>query len=152
MYTREQKIKAINLYIKYDHSITAVIRELGYPSYKMMYNWYKRYLEEKETGVVWKNRAGKTKYSEEQRLAAVNYYKNNGKNFARTIRALGYPDRNTLREWCNEFLPNTRKVKIGGVQYSKEQKKEAVIQLCTRDNSAEEIANTYQVSRGTLYT
>lgn len=31
MYTNEQKMKAVELYIKYNHRATQVSRELGYP-------------------------------------------------------------------------------------------------------------------------
>ena len=43
MYSREQRVKAIALYIKYDKSIADVIRELGYPSTNLLPRWYKAY-------------------------------------------------------------------------------------------------------------
>ena len=43
MYTYEERTRAIQLYIQYDLSIATVIRELGYPSRAMLYNWYKEY-------------------------------------------------------------------------------------------------------------
>lgn len=30
MYSYEERLRAVKLYIKYDHSLSAVIRELGY--------------------------------------------------------------------------------------------------------------------------
>lgn len=47
VYSREERMKAIELYIKYDNSIAAVIRELGYPSRGLLPRWYKAYLREK---------------------------------------------------------------------------------------------------------
>ena len=41
IYTYEQKKKAIELFIKYDLSPSAVIHELGYPSRNQIRAWYK---------------------------------------------------------------------------------------------------------------
>ena len=60
MYSREKRMKAIELYIKYDKSTVAVIRELGYPSRKLLPRWYKAYLIEQETGIV-RNRYSRSK-------------------------------------------------------------------------------------------
>lgn len=41
-FTNEEKLKAIELYIKYDFSPGAVIYELGYPAARcVLYRWYK---------------------------------------------------------------------------------------------------------------
>ncbi len=39
MYSREERMKAIELYIKYDKNIAAVIRELGYPNRGALPRW-----------------------------------------------------------------------------------------------------------------
>lgn len=46
MYSYEDRKKAVELYIKFDKSAVAVIRELGYPTYNMLKLWYREYLEE----------------------------------------------------------------------------------------------------------
>jgi putative transposase len=51
MYSREKKMKAVELYIKYDLSASAVIHELGYPDRKTLIAWYKAYQEELIRGV-----------------------------------------------------------------------------------------------------
>jgi transposase-like protein len=43
MYSYEDRMKAVELYIKYDLSAAATIRELGYPNRKMLARWYKEY-------------------------------------------------------------------------------------------------------------
>jgi transposase-like protein len=48
MYSYEDRKKAVELYIKFDKSAVAVIRELGYPTYNMLKLWYREYLEERE--------------------------------------------------------------------------------------------------------
>lgn len=52
MYSREKRMKAVELYIRYEHSASQVIRELGYPRDRnQLRKWYLAYLEEQETGV-----------------------------------------------------------------------------------------------------
>ena len=44
MYTYEQRMKAVELYIQYDHSCASVIHELGYPEdARSVKLWYKEY-------------------------------------------------------------------------------------------------------------
>lgn len=53
MYSREKRIMAVALYIRYEHSASQVIRELGYPRDRnQLRKWYLAYLEEQETGVI----------------------------------------------------------------------------------------------------
>ena len=40
MYTYEQRMTAVKLYIKYYHKAGAVIRELGYPNRHMLVKWF----------------------------------------------------------------------------------------------------------------
>ena len=54
MYSREEQIRAIELWLKYGKRTMAVIRELGYPSRRLIPIWYKDYLKEQETGVIQK--------------------------------------------------------------------------------------------------
>lgn len=102
MYSREKRMKAIELYIKYDQSATAVIHELGYPDRGMLAKWYKAYLEEQNTGVMRDPNARYLKYTPEQKKLAVDHYFAHGRSLARTIRALGYPSRPFLMQWCKE--------------------------------------------------
>lgn len=39
MYTYEQRMAAVKLYIQYYHKAAAVIRELGYPNRHMLVKW-----------------------------------------------------------------------------------------------------------------
>lgn len=43
MYSYGDRMRAIALYIRYDHSSATTIRELGYPSRKALYRWYHEY-------------------------------------------------------------------------------------------------------------
>ena len=44
MYSYEEWLRAVKLYIKYDHSLSAVIRELGYPAHQALLQWYREYI------------------------------------------------------------------------------------------------------------
>ena len=93
MYSKEEREKAIKLYIKYGKCGADVIRELGYPDRKTLVKWYRTYLEK---GVLFEQYPRSSTYSLEQKKTAVDYYLEHGRNLSRTIRALGYPSRETL--------------------------------------------------------
>lgn len=59
MYSYEERMRAVQLYIKYEHSLTAVMNELGYPSHQMLLRWYREY---KETGSLHDTHTRKEKY------------------------------------------------------------------------------------------
>ena len=132
MYSREERMRAVELYIKYDKSAADAIRELGYPDRHTLRSWYGFYLREQETGIIRDGYTRASKFTEEQKQAAVRYYLTHGLSYSRTSRALGYPNRETLRQWSRELAPERRKKRSGGLQYTKEQKREAVAALCTR--------------------
>ena len=93
-------------------------------------------------------------YTSAQKKAAVNYYLEHGRNISRTVRAVGYPTRETLAQWIDELAPGERKVRIrrgAVVQFSQEQKKDAVIELCAREGSAAAVADKLGASRISLY-
>lgn len=150
MYSSKERIRAVKLWLKYDKSLTAVIRELGYPSTKMLRTWGKEYLQEQETGFS-THRQRKGRYSDEQKRAAVDYYSAHGRCLSRTIRALGYPCRELLAKWCEERAPTRRTQNRSRIQCSNEQKQEAVIALCSRTGSAKDIAKAHGVTREALY-
>ena len=152
MYSYEERLKAVRLYIQYDKSYASVFRELGYPpSSHSIKLWYKEY---EETGDLHKSYNSSSKYSDEQRKAAVQYYVEHGRSKSRTVKALGYPTRQQLTEWIKQDLPDEVRPCTKGqslVHLSKEQKEQVAIELCTRDGSAQEIADKYDVSRYSVY-
>ena len=152
MYSYEERLKAVQLYIQYDKSYASVFRELGYPpSSHSIKLWYKEY---EETGDLHKSYSSTSKYSDEQRKAAVQYYVEHGRSKSRTVKALGYPTRQQLTEWLKQDLPDEVHPCTKGqslVHLSKEQKEQVAIELCTRDGSAQEIADKYNVSRYSVY-
>jgi putative transposase len=152
MYSYEDRLKAVLLYIQYDKSYASVFRELGYPpSSHSIKLWYKEY---EENGDLHRSYTSTSKYSDEQRKAAVQYYVEHGRSKSGTVKSLGYPTRQQLTAWIKQDLPDevrscTQSQSL--VHLSKEQKEQVAIELCTRDGSAQEIADKYNVSRYSVY-
>ena len=151
MYSYEDRIKAVRLFEQYGKRAAAVIRELGYPNRHMLAKWYQEYVS---NGDLKKSVSREPKYSAEQRATAVEFYLAHGKNMNLTIHFLGYPGRATLSQWLSEDCPEEKRVCNSGtatVYLSQEQREQVAIEMCTRTESAREIADRYQVSRYTVY-
>ena len=152
MYSAEQRRKAIETYIKFDHSIADTIRELGYPGRHTLYRWWEEFQLYGEKTKERKPRS--SKYSYKQKKAAVDYYLEHGKNISRTIRVMGYPCYAKLCSWIDEIAPNQRKIRTMKSRSSPipiEKKMEAVVELEARSGTAEEVSTKYGVSRITTY-
>jgi len=68
----EDRIRAVELYIKYDLSATDTVKEFGYPSNKMLVRWFRKY---QETGRLHESYIKNRLYTQHQMgVAAVNYY------------------------------------------------------------------------------
>ena len=152
MYSYEDRIRAVKLYIKLGKRTGATIRRLGYPTKNSLKNWHRAFEQGEDfpTGYArsWQ------KYSDEQKQVAVKHYLNHDRCITGAIKALGYPCRDTLAAWIDELHPEARihvVGKAGGVQHSPELKQAAVIELCTRQVSAQAVAQKLAVSRPTLY-
>ena len=86
MYSYEERLRAVKLYIKYDHSLSAVIRELRYPSHQALLQWYREYITQGDLHVKCVRHRRRCKFTMEQRKAAVAYYQEHGQNLARTVK------------------------------------------------------------------
>ena len=152
MYSYEDRVQAVRLYIKYGRSAAATIRELGYPSRKNLARWYRAFMEAGDLPAGY--RRSRPRYSAEQKEIAVEHYLSHGRNSAATIRALGYPCRAVLAAWVDELRPDIRRRLVSNapkVPLSPVLKQAAVIDLCTRNGGARLVAEKVGVSRPTLY-
>ena len=114
--SKEQRDRAVDLYIKYERCAADVIRELGYPSRGMLPVWYRERLEEERTGVPSRRGERYRRYSDEQKQAAVDHYLEYGRRPGRTMRMLGYPkSKELLMAWIDELAPGERKLRHGPV-------------------------------------
>ena len=92
-YTREQRQRAVELYVKYEGCAADVIRELGYPSREALRMWHRDWLDEQETGVSSQRGERYARYTEEQKRRAVDMIEGCGGSVTRAMRRLGYPTR-----------------------------------------------------------
>ena len=95
-YTREQRQRAVELYVKYECCAADVIRELGYPSREALRMWHRDWLDEQGTGVSSQRGERYARYTEEQKRAAVDHYLTHGRRASRTMRQMGYPSKEVL--------------------------------------------------------
>ena len=85
-YSREQRERAVGLYERYGHSAADVIRELGYPSRGALRICYRDWLEERRTGIPSGRGERYSRYTDEQKHAAVEHYLTHGRRLSRTMR------------------------------------------------------------------
>ena len=88
MYSYEDRLRAVRLYIKLGKRGGLTIRQLGYPTKNALKSWHREY--ERSTDVS-AGYARQAKYTEAQQQQAVAHYLENGRCISATIRALGYP-------------------------------------------------------------
>ena len=152
MYSYEDRIRAVRLYIDLGKRGAPTVRQLGYPTTKALERWHKQYERGHDLPAGYVRL--RPKYSAEEKQAAVDHYLNYGQCLAWTLKSLGYPGRGTLAAWVDEQRPETRKRivgKVGALPQPRETKEAAVIELCMRQESARVIAQRVGVSRPTLY-
>lgn len=70
MYTHAERMKVVKLYVQYGRNMARVIREFGYPSRQILYNWYREFVA---NGDLRKDaELGYSKYSAAQQGAPLN--------------------------------------------------------------------------------
>ena len=151
MYSYEDRKRAIELYIQYGKRGAPAVLDLGYPSIKQLRRWYRHYVATGDVPTDADSSSGNS-YSLEKRQAAVNHYQETGRCVAHTTRALGYPDKATLRIWVDEDLGlGPKRTGHQPHQHGVAEKRQAVFELCTRETSAEVVAQKFGVTGSALY-
>jgi transposase-like protein len=152
MFSYEDRIRAVRLYFELGNRSAAARRQLGYPTKNSLVTWVQEFCQRGHS------RAGfarlTRKFSEEQKKAAVEHYLRYGRCVSFTLKALGYPGRETLTTWIRELAPQARKYAVGRAgrpAHSLASKRAAVYELCSRQESAQDIAKRLDVDRVTLY-
>lgn len=148
MYAREDKLRAVELFVKLDFSPQSVINELGYPSRGSLYNWYREYMA---NGNDIPDANPYERYSDSLKRVAVDHYFEHGRCLSRTCRMLGYPSKELLAAWIDELAPGLRIRNKTGRGITNAGKENAVVRLVTRRESAQSIADDVGVKRATLY-
>ena len=149
MYSYEDRLRAVQLYIKLGKRIGLTIRRLGYPTKNALKTWHGEYEQRRDLPAGY---VRPPRYSQAQKEWAVEHFLEHGRCLAATIRSLGCPSRSLLSAWLQELHPQQRASVVGRSQeLAPAAKQAAVIALCTRPASAQAVAEDLGVSRGSLY-
>jgi transposase-like protein len=99
MFSHEDRLRAVQLYIKLGKRVGLTIRQLGYPTKNSLKSWFREYEQRLELpdGYV-----RPLRYSQAHKERAVGHYLEHGRCIAATIKSLGYPSRSLLSE-ANEL-------------------------------------------------
>ena len=151
MYDIKTIEKTLDLLDRYDGQFAKTARETGIKAGTIR-SWF----DKRRNGapLLAKRRKKRSKWSEGQRKAALDYYFEHGENAGRACKKLGYPSRSMMRIWVREDPRfKKRKATKGSPRKAidEETKKKAVADLAARRGSAHEVALRYGVSRETLY-
>ena len=149
MFSYEDRLRAVRLYIKLGKRVGLTIRQLGYPTENALKSWHREYEKRHDLHAGY---ARQPMYSKAQRDRAVVHYLDYGRCIAATIKSLGYPSRDSLSAWIEELYPRRLARVVGRTpELAPEAKQSAVIALCMRPTSAQAVADDMGVSRGSLY-
>ena len=72
MYCYEDRIRAVELYIKLGKRTSPTIRQLGYPTKNALKGWYREYQQRLDLPVGYARR--ELKFSQVQKVAAIEHY------------------------------------------------------------------------------
>jgi len=86
MYSYEERIRAVRLYIDLGKRGAATVRQLGYPTTKALERWHKQYERGHDLPAGYVRL--RPKYSAEEKQAAVDHYLNHGQCLAWTLKSL----------------------------------------------------------------
>lgn len=149
MFSYEDRLRAVRLYIRLGKRLGLTIRQLGYPTKNALKTWYREYEQRLDLPAGY---VRQPRYSQAHKEHAVEHHRDHGRCIAATIKALGYPSRSLLSAWIQELNPQARGPVFGRAQeLTPEAKQSAVIALCLRPASAQAVAEDVGVSRGSLY-
>nr|WP_249030449.1 transposase [Tannockella kyphosi] len=151
MYSEEKKKIAVETYIKNGTRAAPTIRELGYPSRRIIRIWYKIYTENNS---IFPDKQRKPRYTKEQRKEAVEHYLNTGRCISYTTRVLGYPSRTILSRWLREDVPDFKKACLTGkskVSYTKQKKKEILQDVVIGEKTIISLAKDHNVTPMGIY-
>ena len=87
MYSYEDRICAVKLYIKLGKRTGPTLRQLGYPTKNALKNWHREYEKSRDLPVGYV--LSRPKYSDQQKEMAVEHYLNHDRCLAGTTKALG---------------------------------------------------------------
>jgi transposase InsO family protein/transposase-like protein len=149
MFSYDDRLRAVQLYIKLGKRVGLTTRQLGYPTKNALKAWHRAY--EQRDGLP-EGYVRHPKYTQAQKDLAVDHFVSGGRCIAVTIKALGYPSRFLLASWIRQAHPDLPpRVGHAHEALSSAAKQSAVMALCLRQGSAQAVAQELGVSRPSLY-
>ena len=94
MYSYEDRLRAVQLYIQLGKRVGPTLRQLGYPTKNTLKGWYRAYEQMLDLPAGYAHK--KQRYSQAQKEEAVEHYRTHGQCIASTIHALDYPCRRVI--------------------------------------------------------
>ena len=153
MYSYEERIQAVRIYINCGFNAAYAVQQLGYPDATQLVRWYKEYTVNNDLHFKKKKY---NKYTDEEKRIAVSYFLSHGQNALKTVAELGYPSRPLLMSWVKEMRPivieRRCKSRKSSVKYSQEEKMQAVMESYTGKLKVAEIAEIYGVTPSAVST
>ena len=110
MYSYEDRLRAVQLYIKLGKRVGLTIRQLGYPTKNALKTWCHEYEQRHDLAAGY---ARRLKFSQTQKERAVEHYLAHGRCIAAATRSLSYPSRSLLTAWLQELHPQERTRVVG---------------------------------------
>lgn len=150
MYKLKQIEEALELLDRYDGQLSKAARELGI-NRRTLQSW--RDKRKRKEPLLKANRASWSKWTEEQKQQAIEYYFNHGESVTKACRKLGFPTVSTLKLWVRQDKrwKSKHKTHKKHTILSHDEKERAIIDLVARDSPAKIIADKYNVDRVSLY-
>lgn len=97
-----------------------------------------------------------SKYSTEEKVHAVNYYMEHGKNILQTVKILRYHSHPRLKAWIEEKEPDEAEKRCETskpyVRCTQEERECAVLESCRGDLKIQEITAIYNVTPSAVST
>lgn len=153
MYSLEDRLRAVKHYFKLGSNAALTVRRLGYPDVSMLAHWVDEY--QRNHSLHHKKRKY-SKYSDDEKLFAVEYYMKHDKNILQSVKVLGYPSRPLLKAWIEEKEPVEAEKRCQTskpyVRCTQEERERAVLESCRGDLKIHEIAAIYNVTPSAVST
>ena len=147
MYSYEDRIRAVKFYINCGYNAAYTVRKLGYHDVTNLKHWYREYSQFND---LHHGRKKVSKYTDQEKRNAVDYYFSHDCNALKTVKELGYPSRPLLVEWVKELHPEEGEKRCQAfkshVRCSQEEKIQAVTESCKGKLKVSEIAEIYGVT------
>lgn len=151
MYSYEERIRAVKYYISCGCNAALTVRKLGYPSARVLADWYQEYSRNHD---LHREHKKYSKFTDEEKRIAIDYYFSHGRNALKTVRDLGYPSRTLLNSWVQEFASEDEKSSCNSrkpsIKCSQEDKIRAVVESCKGELKFSQIAEIYGVTRSAI--